>query len=374
MHISFWEQNTFFNNIDFAIIGSGFVGLSSAIEIKNKYPKAKVVVLERGFLPTGASTKNAGFACFGSPTEILDDLTKMTEQEVFLTVEKRWKGLLNLRALLGDDNLGFQQYGSCELFTANDEQVYQETQEQLHKLNNFLTPIFKQAVFKNEADKILKFGFQNIKHCISNPFEGQIDTGKTMQSLLALAQQKGIQVISGVEVKELTTLNGKVNIQLKDYSITANKVIIATNGFAKQLLPHLDVEPARAQVLITEPIEGLKLKGTFHYEQGYYYFRNVGNRVLLGGGRNLAFNTENTTDIALTELVQNKLDELLKTVILPHHKDVKVAMRWAGIMGVGEKKTTLVKEIEPNIYCAVRMGGMGVAIGSLIGKEVAELV
>jgi hypothetical protein len=43
-------------------------------------------------------------------------------------------------------------------------------------------------------------------------------------------------------------------------------------------------------------------------------------------------------------------------------------------MGVGQKKTTIVKEIEPHIYCAVRMGGMGVAIGSLIGKEIAELV
>lgn len=374
MHISFWEQNTFFNNIDFVIIGSGIVGLSSAIEIQNKYPKSKVVVLEKGFLPTGASTKNAGFACFGSPTEILDDLTKMTEQEVFLTVEKRWKGLLNLRALLGDDNLGFKQYGSCELFTANDGQVYQKTKEKLEQLNGFLTPIFKQNVFTNQDELISKFGFENIKHCIANPLEGQIDTGKTMKNLLALAQQKDIFIINGVEVKGVESVGDGAEIQLKDYSIKANKVVIATNGFAKQLLPELDVEPARAQVLITEPIEGLKLKGTFHYEQGYYYFRNVGNRVLFGGGRNLAFNEENTSEIALTNLIQNRLDELLKTVILPYKSTVKVEMRWAGIMGVGEKKTTLVKELEPNIYCAVRMGGMGVAIGSLIGKEIAELV
>ena len=65
MHVSFWERESFYNDIDYAIIGSGIVGLSAAIELKEKYPKAKVVVLEKGFLPSGASTKNAGFACFG---------------------------------------------------------------------------------------------------------------------------------------------------------------------------------------------------------------------------------------------------------------------------------------------------------------------
>lgn len=374
MYISFWEQETFFKDIDFAIIGSGIVGLSSAIEIKKKYPKANVVILERGFLSTGASTKNAGFACFGSPTEILDDLTKMTEEEVFLTVEKRWKGLLNLRSLLGDKNLGFQQFGSCELFTTKDDEVYQRTQAKLDELNSFLKPIFKKNVFSSADELITDFGFHNISHCITNPFEGQIDTGKTMRSLLTLAQQKGINIINGVEVKGLVNLNDKVEIELANFSINAAKVIIATNGFAKQLLPELDVEPARAQVLITEPIDGLKLKGTFHYEQGYYYFRNVGNRVLFGGGRSLAFNEENTSEIALTDLIQDKLDDLLQNVILPYKKDIKVEMRWAGIMGVGDKKTTIVKELETNIYCAVRMGGMGVAIGSLIGKEVAGLV
>ena len=117
-----------------------------------------------------------------------------------------------------------------------------------------------------------------------------------MQSLLKLAQQKGVIILNVVEIKKINQWNDKVILTLEHFDIQAGNIIIATNGFAKQLLPELNVEPARAQVLITEPIEGLKLKGTFHYEQGYYYFRNVGNRVLFGGGRNLAFETENTTE------------------------------------------------------------------------------
>jgi hypothetical protein len=83
-------------------------------------------------------------------------------------------------------------------------------------------------------------------------------------------------------------------------------------------------------VLITEPIENLDIKGTFHLDQGYYYFRNIGDRILLGGGRNLDFDVENTTEFAQTEIVQNKLEELLKEVILPN-QNLKLPI--VGIMG-----------------------------------------
>ena len=49
-------------------------------------------------------------------------------------------------------------------------------------------------------------------------------------------------------------------------------------------------------------------------------------------------------------------------------------MRWSGIMGVGKQKSSIVKHLSPNVICAVRMGGMGVAIGSLVGEEAAMLM
>jgi hypothetical protein len=374
MHVSFWEADSFYNDIDYAIVGSGIVGLSAAIELRAKYPEAKIVIFEKGFLPSGASTKNAGFACFGSPTEILSDLKIMSKEEVISTVDKRWKGLLNLRALLGDEALDFKHWGSCELFTKADEEVYDETIDQIDFLNDFLRPIFNEDVFESRDELIQEYGFDNVDHIITNKFEGQIDTGKALKALLELAQSKGIIIYNGVSIESVKQDDRGAKLVLENLEIKAGNIILATNGFAKQLLPELDVEPARAQVLITEPIEGLKMKGTFHYEQGYYYFRNIGNRILFGGGRNLAFEEENSSEIKITEIIQNKLDEILSNVIIPYQKDIKIELRWAGIMGVGQKKTTIVKEIEPHIYCAVRMGGMGVAIGSLIGKEIAELV
>ena len=157
-------------------------------------------------------------------------------------------------------------------------------------------------------------------------------------------------------------------------TVKSKKVIIATNGFAKQLLPHLDVKPARAQVLITEPIKNLKIKGAFHYQQGYYYFRNIDNRILFGGGRNLDFKGEETSEMLITETIQNKLEQLLKEKILPKQK-FKIDQRWSGIMGIGSEKRPIIQHASKNVVCALRMGGMGVAIGSLVGQmAVDELV
>ena len=111
--LSYWEKESFFKGIDVAIIGSGIVGLSAAIHLKTLEPNSRIVVLERGALPTGASTRNAGFACFGSMTELLDDLSHMSEDDVLGVVEKRWTGLQRLRSLVGDENLDFRQLGQC---------------------------------------------------------------------------------------------------------------------------------------------------------------------------------------------------------------------------------------------------------------------
>jgi glycine/D-amino acid oxidase-like deaminating enzyme len=74
MTLSYWEYKTWFSNIDFTIVGSGIVGLNCALSLSRRFPKAKILILEKGILPQGASTKNAGFACFGSISEVLSDL------------------------------------------------------------------------------------------------------------------------------------------------------------------------------------------------------------------------------------------------------------------------------------------------------------
>jgi glycine/D-amino acid oxidase-like deaminating enzyme len=370
MQLSYWEIKNWFTNVDFTIVGSGIVGLHCALELRERFPESKILILEKGILPQGASTKNAGFACFGSLSELIDDLKTHSEEEVIQLVQKRWTGLQLLRKRLGDAVLDFKPYGGYELFLQDDDATYSECLQKMPFLNEILKPLFKADVFSKEVDR---FAFANIKeYSIFNPFEAQIDTGNMMQALLKEAISKDILILNQAEVSSYTDKNDSVELVVNDTAFNTKKLLFATNGFASQLTNN-EVKPARAQVLITEPIANLDIKGTFHLDKGYYYFRNFEDRILLGGGRNLDFEGETTTDLSQTEKIQNKLEDLLKNVILPN-QEFQIAHRWSGIMGIGAHKNPIVYQLSNNVYCGVRLGGMGVAIGSLIGIELADLV
>lgn len=369
MQLSYWELKNWFTNVDFTIVGSGIVGLHAGLRLREKHPDSKILIIEKGMLPQGASTKNAGFACFGSISEIIEDLKTHTEEDVIQLIHKRWNGLQLLRKRLGDDTIDFKPYGGYELFLKDDDSSFSECSNKLSFINEILKPLFKADVFAKEVDR---FGFGDInEYLIFNPFEAQIDTGNMMQALLKKAVEQDILILNQQTVTSFLDSENSVEVALGDFSFTTKKLLFATNGFANELTKG-GVKPARAQVLITEPIANLDIKGTFHLDKGYYYFRNIGDRILLGGGRNLDFDTETTTEFGQTEIVQKKLEDLLKKVILPN-QDVRIEHRWSGIMGIGNSKNPIVSQLSENVYCGVRLGGMGVAIGSLIGTELADL-
>ncbi len=369
MNFSFWEQDSWFGDIDYTIVGSGITGLNCALRIREKEPGAKVLIIEKGMLPEGASTKNAGFACFGSISEILDDLKSHSKSEVLELVQKRVKGLELLRKNLGDKLIDYKAYGGYELFTPEDKDLYEESIDRIFEVNKLLNPVFKEEVF-SLADN--KFGFKNIQpKLIYSKFEGQIDTGKMMQELLRLTIKEGVRVLNSVELLKYEQKGELLRLETNKFTISSKKLIIATNGFAKRLGID-EVKPARAQVLITKPLDKLPFQGTFHLDKGFYYFRNIGNRILFGGGRNLDFEAEETDHLGLTDIIQNKLKELLKKTILPTTA-FEIEHSWSGIMGVGQQKKPIIKKLSKNVFCGVRLGGMGIAIGSQVGKDLADL-
>ncbi len=372
--LSFWEKSSF-TDYDYAVVGGGIVGLSTAAALAESQPYKRILLIERGALPTGASTKNAGFACFGSLTELLADLQTMSEEEMLALVELRWKGLLRLRQRLGDERIGYEPVGGYELI---GEQELNSLQH-LEAVNFMLFKLFKQEIFTLHNDKIREFGFcrQHSKALVFNCLEGMLHTGQMVKSLWQYAAERGVHIVTGCEVHELHEQRGKIVISCQTISqnidFQAEKVAVCTNAFACELLAELDVRPGRGQVLITDPIPNLPFRGAFHMDEGYYYFRNVGNRVLFGGGRNTDFAGETTTKFEVTPLIMNLLEEKLRRVILPG-TDFRIAMRWAGIMAFGPNKQPIVQPHPalPQVFLGVRMGGMGVAIGSMIGSSLAE--
>ena len=307
MNPSIWEMETFYRHREVTIIGAGFTGLWTAISIKEKFPAASVLVVERSAVPMGASTRNAGFACFGSLTEIIADSGKMGWDKTLELVQMRFDGLQKIRKYFKPGEIDFELCGGYEIL--KDSLAL----ERMNEVNEHLKKITGlKETFSPDNKKLKEFGLANAEILVSNPCEGSLHSGKLLQKLREKCQRLGIEFLFGTEVSAISENEGAVQVKTNNFEISADKLIIATNAFTKDLIPDIELVPVRGQILLTEPIENLKLKGTFHYDEGFYYFRNLGNQILLGGARNLDFKTEETSVMETTDILQNHLEDFLK--------------------------------------------------------------
>ncbi|MCJ7935296.1 MAG: FAD-binding oxidoreductase [Chryseobacterium sp.] len=366
---SIWELETFYRKRDIIIIGAGFSGLWTAISIKEKYPEKSVLIIERNTVPLGASTRNAGFACFGSLTELIADAENMGWEKTLELVRMRFDGLQKISKYFKSDEIDFERNGGYEILN-NEEPL-----KHLDAVNEKLQPITGlHKTYELKQDKIKDFGLGKSKFLIENSCEGSLHSGKLLQKLIEKCQAMKVEFLFGTEVKNIDERSDEVEIHLsEDSCIRSDTMIYCTNAFSSKFLENEEIIPARGQILLTEPVEGLRLRGTFHYDEGFYYFRNLGNRVLLGGGRNQDFTTEETTAFETTEFLQNHLENFLKEVILPGY-EFKIALRWSGIMAMGSEKTPVVKQLSERQFCAVRLSGMGVALAPKIGEIMADMI
>jgi len=392
MAISVWEQSTYFAPKDLVIVGCGFVGLWTAYEAIHQNPKLNITILERGTIPSGASTRNAGFSCFGSVSELMSDIQLMGEATMLETVKMRYDGLQRIQEVFKAKEIDYNQWGGYELFEGkkgarNDESgLYDisKLESDIAYLNKILAPALKTPkkngkylpIYTNASKDIQKLGFQGIEALAFNQLEGQLNSAKLVLALQKAVQAKGVQILFNTEVKKFKSHKKGVIITTNLEAVLETKqFLVCTNGFAKQLIPSLDVVPARGQVFVTEPIKNLKFKGCFHFDEGYYYFRNLGNRLLLGGARNADFKNEKTYSLETSATIQKVLEDFMMQRILPKgSKKPKIELRWSGTMGIGSIKKPIIEQVQPNVYCAVRMSGMGVAIAPIVAKKALKLM
>ena len=199
-----------------------------------------------------------------------------------------------------------------------------------------------------------------------------------MRSLINYVKEIGVDILTGAEVVDIMEERNRVTVVVENakeghIKFSCKKVAVCTNAFSKKLFPTLEMKPGRGVVLVTKPIDNLKFKGVFHYDEGYFYFRNFEDRVIFGGGRNIDFKTEETMDFSVNEKIKEVLAQQLQEIILPNQK-VEIEDWWTGIMAFGADKRPLLKAYSDSIVFGVRLGGMGVAIGSRLGEAISEMI
>jgi glycine/D-amino acid oxidase-like deaminating enzyme len=187
------------------------------------------------------------------------------------------------------------------------------------------------------------------------PTDGEMDP---LGALAALAS--GLPagaVCTGVEVLALEPSNGAVRVHLVDGELEAGRVVLATNGYSRRLLPHLPVAPVRAQMLATGPV-GVVTAAPVYSDFGYRYWRQLADgRVLLGGFRNSAFAEEVGDDDRPTDALQSRLTAHLGAI----GAGAAVTHRWAGTMGFTPDELPMVGAVpgQPNVYVCGGYSGHG---------------
>src|SRR5690606_5210690 len=208
----------------------------------------------------GASTRNAGFACFGSATELLRDANEMGDEAMLSLVEMRYKGIQHITRTFKKKSIDFIPCGGYELISPVIAERYTDLRDRVKKLNRQIEPVFgKKKAFTFNDRKIEKFGFTNARHLLFNEEEGALHPGKLCASLIKMVRKMGVNILSGMEITAIQEKGSGVAVNTaRGIEISARQLLICTNGFVRQLVPGLDVVPARGQVLLTSPIPGLK--------------------------------------------------------------------------------------------------------------------
>jgi gamma-glutamylputrescine oxidase len=361
---SYWELS-YSKEADVIILGGGIVGINTAIHLKSSQPNTEVLVIDQQWLGGGASVKNAGFVCFGSPTELLDDIENYGEDFAVEVFQKRWLGAQKLVKNIPSAVLELDKCGGMEIFD-NQSNV---SNDQVDRLNSLVEKSIGLANHFRKAPQTFLPTFSPIG--IKMEAESSINPMKMMAFLYKKAITLGVkfylETVASIddENKSLTLTNHQ--------TIKYEKLAITLNGYVSRLMPNLGVRPARNLVLITEDLPDISWKNVIHYDKGYVYFRRIGHKILIGGGRNIDKDNEYTDELGINPKINDFLESFLFEKVLNGRK-VEIIHKYQGILGFGEDKFPKAQWYNENIAYACGMGGMGVAIGTQIGEDLAQLI
>lgn len=367
--LSYWEKTTL-RHFDLVVVGGGIVGHFTALFYAQRNPTHRVAILERGLFPSGASTKNAGFACFGSIAELEHDVASIGKEATAALVMKRYNGLRLLLETLGDEAIDYREVGGYEMC------FEPPNQERIDFFNDLLEPHLGARTYTVKPPE--GYGFSTkVTHLIKNALEGTVDTGKMMAALQHKVAQAGVLTFTQSSVEELEdTKEGKmVHIQTPGGPIAffAHQVALCTNAFSRKFLADEELEPGRGLILVSKPHPAFHWEGSFHYHDGYNYFRTIDGRLLLGGGRHLDKPGETTLEPGINFGIEKALKEDIASLIAPGVA-VEIDYLWSGVMAFGSSKQPVIKRIDNHLVAGIRLGGMGVAIGARLGQDLAALI
>jgi gamma-glutamylputrescine oxidase len=340
---------------DVVVVGGGITGTSLAYWLGRG--GADVLVLERARLAAGASGRNAGFLLAGVASSYAGAVSaygRGLAAEVWaFTMEnnQRLAELLEGRA-------GWRGGGSWTLAASPEEAAALQASAELLREDGLPGEWVAAAGVPGPG-----------LGGLLNPADGELHPVE----LVDLLADSAIAVVAeGTEVVGIQPSGSGVRVQTAGGEVGAGAVVLATNGYTRQVLPGVAIDAVRGQMLATEAAQPLTDRPVYT-DDGFVYWRQLADRrVLVGGFRNRALAREVGYDDRPTEAIQSHLDVYLQGLGV----SAAVTHRWAGVMGFTPDGLPLVGALPeaPGVYLCAGYSGHGMGFAFNCARLLADSI
>jgi gamma-glutamylputrescine oxidase len=353
--VSFWLEESrddlraarFDGRAEVAVIGGGVTGCSCALSLAER--GVRVRLFEAGEIAAGASGRNGGFALRGAAEPYDRARADLGHERARRLMELTEQSLDRIESLAGD---AFRRVGSLRL--AADEAERHE----LRREHDALREDGFAVEWVDDLDEPLDRLYFGALH---HPPDGALYPARWVRRLAAHA------AAAGADIREH---------EAASVDVDADAVVVAGDGFTASVLPDLAdlVRPTRGQVLATDPLPELRYPRPHYARHGYDYWQQLPDRrLVIGGNRDAALTDEETDAVETTQLIQERLDELVERLVGTRPR---VSHRWAGIWGTTPDQMPLVGPVpsRDGVWIAGGYSGHGNALGFACGDLVARAI
>jgi gamma-glutamylputrescine oxidase len=329
---------------DVEIVGAGITGISAALTLATAGRRVRVHDARR--VAEGASGRNGGFALRGGamPYNRAREWLGAERAAAYWLLTER--SLDRLAALAGD---ALRRTGSLRL--AADDAEADELRAEFEGL--------REDGFEAEWRTRLLDG--RFPAAIFHPGDAAVQPARLVRRLAARAADAGVAIAERHRVASLDDLRAEL-------------VLVATDGYPSGLLGPVEglIIPTRGQMVATEPI-GERLFACPHYgRHGFDYWQQTPDgRILAGGFRDFALESEFTADEVTTPTIQDALDAFVCELV---GRAVAITHRWAGIFGLVLDFLPVAGRLPDSdrVWVAGGYSGHGNVLGFMCGDLVAK--
>jgi len=393
--VSFWEamygdytpNRPLSNNIDVdvAIIGGGYTGLTTAREVMKDSPGSKVAVLEGQYIGFGASGRNGGFnmSLFGlePETTVLRWGKKRThEAHDYMT-----RAIEYVRQLVSETNIDSDYEHTGMLRVAYAPAQVKRLRNTMKLLNSF-DKTGQRYQFLEKSHLRDRVNTDTFQAAIFEPDTGILNPLKHVRALKGLAETAGAKIYENTAVTHIERQGNIISLKTKLGTVRCKKLVIAANAWSSQIkgLPRIRSRqtPVWTAQVVTEvlseklwdEIGWANRESIEDNRQLVHYFRRTAcGRISIGGGDTARPRNTTMSHMDCT-LIWNMLERRLKWMF-PALSDVRFDARWGGPVSVNLDMTPEIGHIgDERIIYACGCIGHGVSLTQLNGRLIADLL